>query len=280
MFCMNDVNTAAPAPLRWSAHGHVVTHHPADLLEGRGRATRDRVFTLDLDAAAQGVTCDLERRCPADRFLGLDLGAACPPADVWLRGPDVTAVYEPADARRLRATAMWRLHPTDSGRASSGRASSGNAPWFACEVIASVQTAVLESDSAIAITAEVADGSMLWGCPRADGDLHWIDARTHATPPPTATCLLIRRKGSSVAVAVHPGDVRRIDVQPCAGGETGAARRRVTCWLFTGTTEKAIEKGVLLRGRVFAACGPAADDVAWAGAAIREFNASPPPLTT
>jgi hypothetical protein len=279
MVFMNDTNMSAPAPLLWSSRGHVITHHPAAPVArtatGAVTAAFGQGVMLDLDVAARGLTCGPEAlgsrgdSGSTDLLLGLDLGAACPPGDVWLRGPDVTAVYEPADARRLRATAMWRLH----------HVAPGSGPWFACEVVASVQTAVLESDSAIAIISDVADGPMLWGCPRADGDLHWVDARTHATPPPAATCLLVRRSESSVAVAVHPGDVRRIDVHQCSG-QAHDARRRVSCWLFTGTTEKAIEKGVLLRGRVFAACGPVVDDAAWAAAAIRSFNASPPPLTT
>jgi hypothetical protein len=71
-----------------------------------------------------------------------------------------------------------------------------------------------------------------------------------------------------VLVAVHPADVRRILVASAAG------RVRVTCWLFTA----AIEKGVLLKSRVLAAVGPAAD-TAWADALVVDLAASPPPLS-
>ena len=42
----------------------------------------------------------------------------------------------------------------------------------------------------------------------------------------------------------------------------------------------AIEKGVLLRGRVLAAVGPHDLDEGWASSLLAAFVASPPPLTT
>jgi hypothetical protein len=53
-------------------------------------------------------------------------------------------------------------------------------------------------------------------------------------------------------------------------------RSVVECWLFS----TALEKGVLLRSRVLAAIGPAADATLWAADLAASFAASPPMLTT
>lgn len=255
------MNPASPpvSPSLWSARGHVVV--PA----------ADVAARLDLDHVATGLVWG-DDAATADRLLGVDLRSDCPPADVWLRGADVTAVYEPADDRRLRATAMWRLHPRPDGL-------DDRTTVRACELIVSAQTSVLESDSTIPVVADIADGERLWGCPQGSGGMHWIAAATQTTQPPCATAVLVRRRDSSVVVGVHPADVRTLECT--AGGTAGRPGRcGITAWLFTGLTEQSIEKGVLLRGRVCAAQGPAAGDAAWATAVLTAFNASPPPLTT
>jgi hypothetical protein len=203
---------------------------------------------LDLAAPATGLTLTDD-----DRVLGLDLRT--PPAaerlvDHWARGDDLVAVYEPADPRRLRATAMWRS-------LAAGRA------W---ELIVAAQTALVESDSSLAVTCDLAGGRIAWGRTTAAG-VTW-QPFDETSLPLEATCLLVKRAADAVLVAVHPADVRRILVAQ------GAGRVRVTCWLFTA----AIEKGVLLKSRVLAAVGPAAD-TAWAQALVVGLAASPPPLS-
>ena len=47
------------------------------------------------------------------RLLGLELPEGCRPTEVWSRGADLTAVYEPGDDRQLRVTAMWRAAVAD-----------------------------------------------------------------------------------------------------------------------------------------------------------------------
>jgi len=69
---------------------------------------------------------------------------------------------------------------------------------------------------------------------------------------------------------VHADDGLGISVRPA--GE----RARVECRLFGD----ALEKGVLLRSRVLAAVGPAADDTAWADRLVRGYVALPPMLDT
>jgi len=247
----------------WSARGHVVTLAP--------EVTPSPPVTLDLDHVAAGLVWG-DDAATADRVLGVDLRSDCTPADFWLRGPDITAVYEPTDDRRLRATAMWRLHTRPAGLGD-------HADVRACELILSAQTTVLESDSTIPVVADLADGERLWGCPRGRDGVHWIAVATQTTQPPHATAVLVRRRDSSVVLAVHPTDVRSLACASLAAAER-PGRCRITAWLFTGGTEKAIEKGVLLRSRLCAVRGPASGDAAWATAVILAFNASPPLLTT
>lgn len=203
---------------------------------------------LDLASPAGGLTAAGD-----DRLLGLDLRAdpaATRLVDHWTRGDDLVAVYEPSDPRRLRATAMWRS-------LSFGRG------W---ELIVSAQTSLVESDSTVAVTCELSPGSIAWG--RSTGARVTWQPLGASGCPAEATCLIVRRGDDAVLIAVHPADVRRMLVTNDSG------RVRVTCWLFTA----AIEKGVLLRSRVLAAQGPAAD-LAWAEALVTELAAEPPPLS-
>ena len=190
-------------------------------------------------------------------MLGLDLRSDCRLGERWVRGNDVTAVYESTDARHLRTTAMWRLHPSDGATRA----------W---ELVASAQTSLLQSDSVLAVVSEIDATDILWGtC--SDGAVHWHAAESH-----DATCVLMRRDGTdgstgtSVLVAAHPGDARRMAVR------RDGTHVVVECWLFS----TALEKGVLLRSRVLAAVGPAADATRWAADLASTFAASPPMLTT
>ena len=212
---------------------------------------------VDLDQPRQGITLTRSGVAGSDSLLGLDLRSECRLADHWVRGDDVTAVYETADARQLRTTAMWRLHTSDGATGA----------W---ELIASAQTSLLQSDSVLAVVSEIEAADILWGtC--SDEAVQW-----HADPSPEANCVLLGGGGAtapedtSVLVAAHPGDARRMTVR------RDGKRVVVECWLFS--TE--LEKGVLLRSRVLAAVGPTADATRWAGDLAATFAASPPMLTT
>jgi hypothetical protein len=233
----------APAPILaasgWSLAG---------LVASRGGCS------LDLTAPAAGLGKTASRE--ADRLLGLDLRSPRGEArlvDHWVRGNDLVAVYEPADPRRLRATAIWRPLP---------------APATGWELVVSAQTSLVESDSAVAVTASLAGEEILWSRGAAAGPADWLPLEGPHCPP-EATCLLVRRGADAVLVAVHPADARQIVIS------RSGPRVDVACWLFS----TALEKGVLLRSRVLAAVGPAAD-TAWADAILTPFAAAPPPLTT
>ena len=220
----------------------------------------DRVATtaangrLDLDASARGIVLGDGH----DRVLGVDLRTPCAAGEHWLRGSDLIAIYEPADPRRLRATATWRQHPAAAPVAAA---------W---ELTLSAQTALVQSDALLAVTCDL--GSSGVRC-RVGG--RWSDVAAGSVPPDDATCLLVRRPAAArspattALVAAHPADLRRLAVRWHDG------RVEVACWLFT----TAIEKGVLMRGRVLAAIGPTAGDEAWAELACAAFAAAPPPLT-
>jgi hypothetical protein len=216
---------------------------------------------IDLDQPRQGITLAGQGVSLPSTLLGLDLRSEYRLTDHWLRGDDVTAIYETAhessDARHLRTTAMWRLHPSDGATRA----------W---ELIASAQTSLLQSDSVLAVVSEIDATDILWGtC--TDGAMQW-----HADQSPEATCALLGRGGAvdsgstSMLVAAHPGDARRLTAR------RDGDRVVIECWLFS--TE--LEKGVLLRSRVLAAVGPAATATLWAGDLAAKFAASPPMLTT
>ncbi len=213
--------------------------------------------SIDLDQPRLGIGLASASGGAADTLLGLDLRCDSRLTDHWVRGDDVIAVYETADARRLRSTAMWRLSPADGATRA----------W---QLVLSTQTGLLHSDAVLAVMSEIGGVVSMWGTSR-DGTVHWRDE-----PTPEATCVLVPRGGgpgsaeTTVLVAAHPGDARRVDVR------MDGTRTIVACWLFS----TALEKGVLLRSRVLAAVGPSATATHWGTRLASTFAASPPMLTT
>jgi len=222
-----------PVPPSWSLVGH---------------AARWGGAAIDLADPGRG----LRLATPVDdAILALDAASgerSLVPSDVWARGGDLTAVYEPADERRLRATMTWRP--------------SAAAPDEGWEAIVSAQTALVTSDPHVAIVADVATGRPLWGSLDANS-VRWSESA-----PPAPACLLLRRPGAAVLVVVHPEAEHRLSL------EHRGTRSRVVCRLFS----EPVEKGVLLRARVLTA--RLADDAAEADRIVRAFVASPPVLTT
>jgi len=210
-----------------------------------------------------------------DRLLGIDLHGAARLVDHWARGHDLTAIYEAAPDRHLRATAMWR---------PLGGELAAVEPFRCWEVIVSAQTPLLHEDAALAVVcdleAEAIASGTLAGTANGHGDrparaVEW-SAFAAGLRAPQAVAVLARRPAryrgpaSSVVVVLHAGD---------AAGLTASittSRARVVCPLFG----MPLEKGVLLRSRVLAAIGPAALDTEWAERLVRGYRALPPMLDT
>ncbi len=214
-----------------------------------GRA-QDRAggVVLDLSVPALGLVTPT-----GDRWLGFDVGVGRPPVDAWVRGDDVTAIWEPGDDRGLRATGLWRCHGAEAGLVS----------W---ELVASATTRLLHADATLAVTSDVAAVEILSAAWHAGASSPF----TPGTPSHHGLVLLRRGDGRSLLLMLHPTDHQTVTVALEHG------RARVGCWLFpTG-----VEKGVLLRSRVVAAIGPTADDVAWGARLAARFAASPPALST
>lgn len=216
--------------------------------------------TASIDLASPAAGLELAGFGAGLRLLGVDLHEPCRPVDQWVRGTDLIAIYEPRDPRRLRTTALWRPRAAPAGVAA----------W---ELVLSAQTALVHSDSAIAVVSQAAGGTAAWGEGTASG-CRWTVAEPGMPRPTAATCVLLRGSAGdpprpSLLVAVHPDDVRHIDV------DRAADAWRVRCWLFSTS----IEKGQLFRSRVLAAVGPAQEDEAWASRLVATFAAAPPPLT-
>jgi hypothetical protein len=258
----------------WRMEGH-------RLRDPRG----DAGAVLDLDAPQLGVRPHGSAAAgvaPPDQaagfevraLLGVDLRPSFRLADHWLRDADVTAAYESTDARRLRVTAMWRLQAADAGVRA----------W---ELILSAQTAVLQSDPRLSVVSRVSfpaaagDASdCVWGTCGVTG-ASWSDS-----PTAQATAVLVlptspatggapearstRGDHEALVVVGHPGEVERLAVRRDGGDLVVEAR------LFGGD----LEKGVLLRGRMLAAIGPAADAREWAGRLARALAAAAPMLST
>ncbi|MFM9059778.1 MAG: hypothetical protein ACKOSQ_11760 [Planctomycetaceae bacterium] len=225
-------------------------------LTGTVAATRAAETAARLDLAAPSAGLAVVEAGGTDHLLGIDLRAAAgPPAERWVRGADLTAVYEPTDARRLRATAMWRVHPA------------AVAAW---ELVVSAQTSLLHADATLAVVSDIACEDASWGAPAANGGHRWEPLPASAPLPAQAAFVLARRGATAVVVAVHPRDPRRIAVTVARG------RARVECGIFP----TAIEKGVILRSRVLAAIGPAPNAESWAAALCGAFTDSPPFLDT
>ena len=150
---------------------------------------------IDLDQPRSGIVITPAPGAAADTLLGLDMRSEQRLVDHWLRGDDVTAVYESADARRLRTTAMWRL------QAAGG----ATRAW---ELVVSAQTSLLHSDSMLAVVSAIDGTVTAWGTFR-DGTVRW-----DAVPAAEATFVLLRRRGPTdsaglnVLVGVHPGDAQ------------------------------------------------------------------------
>lgn len=197
------------------------------------------------------------------QLLALELPAGCEPRDMWARGNDLTAVFEPADDRGLRITAMWRVGSAD-GRCPGVRS------W---QLILSAQTSRRSTPAELTVVFRF-PGPVAFG----DWNRGHVDWQQGLANQPT--CLRVRRDTSgttatSLVVAIHPDDAGVLQEIPDSSGLT-----QIRCRLFASD----LEKGVLLRSRVLVALGSAeaADPTVsgWDEAVLQQFAASAPMLSS
>ena len=210
---------------------------------------------IDLSAPHRGIVLT-DGNAEPDELLGLHLTSGCELVDSWLRGDDVTAVYQSADGRTLRSTAMWRVHPMA-------------APARSWELVASAQTTLLETHPRVSVVSSVAADEILWAAVGA-GPITWGSSQTGRSP-----CVLLRRRRpgplpTSILLVAHPADTAGLSVT------VRGPRVSVECGLFP----EMLEKGVLVRSRLLAAVGPTQHAAAWAERLVAAFLAAPPVLTT
>ncbi len=198
-------------------------------------------------------------------ILGLLLPEGCRPEEIWTRGPDLTAIFRPADNRQLRVTAMWRLGSPDLSKHQVRT-------W---QLVLSAQTAMLSTSAGLTVLSHVSRGmAPLWGCWR-NATVAW---RSH--PEEAASCWQTRLAttdgaASRLLVAIHPDDAGCLESEPAANGGS-----RISCHLFPSH----VEKGVLLRSRVLVGIGPETGDrnqsASWVDLLVRQFAEMRPILTT
>jgi len=203
---------------------------------------------IDARAPRHGL-CNVsldERRLVKSNFLGIDIDAGDPHvlADLYQRGGDLVARYAQTPARPFAVLVYWRagLISIDSGKY----------PYV--DLLVSVETSLLESR------------------PR-------LQAHTRLA---RSVVEIISREGLSYCLArfpdeatsyielCHPDDALTTSHEPTDDGA------KVTTRLFG----QPLEKGVMLRSRLRGLFVPAGDADSLAQAALVQFGASPPPLTT
>ncbi len=182
-----------------------------------------------------------------------ELDYATAGVDFFVRGGDLVATYEETPEHPLRAQIYWRLLPI-----AESATPAVEVPVAAFELIASVQTHLLDKDPALSVESRLPKAALRrlldpdaahFETPQAtDGDIA-------ITPNGGAGCLVARISGLSLLYAemVHPADFYRIDAE-------WADHNTQPSWTMNHLRRSAAigEQGVILRSRLrglfFPAC--------------------------
>jgi hypothetical protein len=183
-----------------------------------------------------------EQRFANCRFLGIAIDGAGTLSDLYQRGGDLIARYGQTSDRPFAVVAYWR----------AGWTGAGDHPYV--DLIVSVETNLLDSQPRLEAQTSLAIPASEVAC---NGTSHCCRARL----PHSAV--------SYIEIA-HPDD----SLTPSLAHHGGEVR------LTTRLFGLPLEKGVILRSRLRGLFVPQADDKAQADAAVAEFAAAPPPLTT
>jgi hypothetical protein len=226
---------------------------------------------LDTTQPQRGLTdLRLEDQTPAGQILQLELApgkiAAEEPSEVYVRRHDLIATYPQTPTRPFRPQIYWRF-VSDAGTESLG----------GVEVIASVQSSLLESRAAIDAVTTLPAAEVL---APADATLRAFAPLENLAGQPFAlasaarpACLLFRLPESraSYVEMVPPSDFQTLHLLSQADG---AVLLRYS--LFG----QFLEKGVILRARRRGVFVPRDHDTDAAARCYEAFVRSAPPLTT
>jgi hypothetical protein len=224
---------------------------------------------IDLRAPSQGLK--LRRRSELVTALAVELptladAQAASGLEAWVRGTDLVATYSERQDRHRRGQVYLR---------AQNYLHAGSA-YPLIELIASVQTSLLDSDPTLNVRSHIAARDVLRisdiEMSRAS-PIEWNDREQHFHAMPEAIACFIFRLAdgqSSYIEMVHPADFNQSVLRKLPGGETELSHR-----LFAGR----LEKGVILRSRVRAIFVPSENDLALASACYADFAASEPVLT-
>ena len=214
----------------------------ADLVCGELRGA------FDARAPRHGL-CDVsldERRLVNSRFLGIDIDAAPPNvvADLYQRGGDLVARYAQTPERPFGVLVYWR----------AGLLSIDSVEHPFVDLLVSVETSLLESRPRLqALTRLALPADQAISC----HELRYCHAR-------------FLDAATSYIELCHPDDALTTSHES-AGGVV-----QVTTRLFG----QPLEKGVILRSRLRGLFVPIDNAESLAQAALAQFAAAPPPLTT
>jgi hypothetical protein len=223
---------------------------------------------IDLLKPEQGLQLRLREYAVDAMSVGLPSVSASQAStvlDAWVRGGDLVATYAENENRRTRGQVYWRAHEF----------AHGNERFPAIDLIASVQTSLLDSDPGLTVRSRVAAQKVLLLTDIDSGrtaPLDWGAADTVRLAAPTriACCIFQLDGKSSYVEMVHPADFNESELRRSRNSEIELSNS-----LFPGR----LEKGVILRSRIRAIFVPTDIDARLASACYADFAASEPILT-
>jgi hypothetical protein len=265
---LRTVGLAAELSLAQATHGlcHVVA--------GGSRWQAARLLGLTTTQPAAIKNERFHESVPTPIADGLPAGAgdvesAAGPIESHVRGDDLVLAYETSPSRSMHVDALWRVVTPEPGEKY----------MVAVDLIVSVRTQRADARPELAVQSTLPASEIL-----RLGYAEPIHFRP-LSPTPTATfafgpdegagCLLFRQAGFPLSYAemVHPADFCHDEWLPTAPKVEGS---RLIHRLF----RTALEKGVLLRGRVRGVFVPRVDDARLAAECYAAFAESEAPLGT
>ncbi len=192
------------------------------------------------------------------------------PAEGYVRGPDLAAVYEQSQSQPVRVDALWR---------AVASAAPGS-PLAELDLLLSVRTSALHAPSTMSVRSELPANETLRLVDAGSAEYETLNTSGEGpwghSPDDGPECLLFRIAGSDLSYAemVHPADFQQSVLSRSEGADGVACIRH---HLFG---EQPLEKGVILRARVRGLLLARHGDAESAARHYREFVAAEPPLGT